>query len=610
LESSSPTVVTIDTQKVEVTKCVLYGGTGQIEASGDVDYYERMNLKVNVTGFDIAPWAGLLIPEPVEGLLDCQTAIQGDFLNPQIETEARIQQFKFRQMRLGQLTTDLSYTDKKLQVKDLSVTEKGWDYSLSGILPLDLSFVETEKRLLDQPQKFRLSAKGKELELIRLFIPDIEYLTGDFQGELDMSGTLLHPQFDGTMTLRNGELKFMTLADPVQELKADVRMKNEYLILEEATGVMKHESANEAGFFTRLWRLFSKKEHVEGVVNGFGTINLRNVQNVEYDLYLNGKNIPIDYEYADLTATADATAQIKGESPPWVTAEIFLSELFYREPFTSTGSGSVAYSPQIAEELWNWNLEVSVANNCWIINDDVNLEFRGDVVVLRDAGKLTILGSMETIRGTYFLYGTKFKIEEGSFFFENLEEIDPSIDFLVSTRLWGGASGSSQGSNLLGSSSSDEIRLAIGGTLAEPEVSPAPGSPYTSEDIIELLAFQRGLGTVDSLGVGTLFQERVVKSLGGAYSSRLLENIAGRSLGVETFEIIPTWSEKFRLADAQITIGKYLSDKVYLRYTRRLSQSSGQETGVEYRLNKHLFLEGRKDKLGLFHMGFNLNWEF
>ena len=57
-------------------------------------------------------------------------------------------------------------------------------------------------------------------------------------------------------------------------------------------------------------------------------------------------------------------------------------------------------------------------------------------------------------------------------------------------------------------------------------------------------------------------------------------------------------------------LGKYVSDKIYLRYTRRLSQSSGQEAGVEYRLNRHLLLEGRRDKIGLFHLGLSLNWEY
>ena len=57
---------------------------------------------------------------------------------------------------------------------------------------------------------------------------------------------------------------------------------------------------------------------------------------------------------------------------------------------------------------------------------------------------------METIRGKYFLYGTRIKIEKGSFFFDNIERIDPKIDFLVSTRMWGESPGSSGGSAIWG----------------------------------------------------------------------------------------------------------------------------------------------------------------
>ena len=180
----------------------------------------------------------------------------------------------------------------------------------------------------------------------------------------------------------------------------------------------------------------------------------------------------------------------------------------------------------------------------------------------------------------------------------------------MSSRLGEGAASSSGTGSLVNTGSINEVELEIKGTILEPEVVPASGSPYSQEDVIELLAFQRGLSSLDSAGVGSLFQERVIKSLGGAYSSRFLENIAGQSLGVETFEIVPTWNEKFHLSDAQITVGKYVSNKIYFRYSRSLSQSSGQETGVEYRLSKNLLLEGSRDKQGLFHFGLNLNWEY
>jgi hypothetical protein len=585
LASRSPTVVDIDTDKVQIAKCILFADTGEIDFAGDIDYEERMDLEVTVSGFNVAPWAGLLSSEPVEGELSFVASLGGDFYNPQVDAKGQVGGLRFKGMDLGNLNADLHYDSKKLEVKNLVVSDTDWEYTLTGFLPLDLAFVSVERRILEEPQDFRFHARGKRVELIKLFIPDIEYLTGNFEGNLDISGNVLHPQFDGELALTDGSLKFMQLADPVNHLSVEMRMKNESLMLDRVSGVMERPAAEGDHPLKKIWKVFSPRQKVKGEVTGFGTINLKDVQNVTYDLYFSGDRIPVTYEYADLSALTDVSVEITGQSPPLVSAQIFLAELFYRESFSGSGPPSTLASGYEPEDLWDWNLDVSAANNCWIINDDVNLEFQGDVLVLRDGGELGILGDLDIIRGKYFLYGTTFKIEKGSFFFENVERIDPTVDFLVSSRLWGGSSPSSGEGSLLSAGSDNEIRLAIRGTLSEPQVEPAPGSPYSKEDVLELLAFQRGFASVDSVGMGSLFQERVIKSLGGAYSSRFLETIAGRTLGVETFEIVPTWSEKFRLTDAQITIGKYVSDKVYLRYTRRLSQSSGQETGVEYSVN-------------------------
>jgi hypothetical protein len=610
LKSTSPTVVNIDTQDVRITKCIISGETGKIDVSGTIDYQENMDVSLEVSGLDVGPWAALLTSDPIEGELSARARVRGNFENPRIELSGESKRLKFKGMDLGDMKADLSYQDKRLEVKDAKVTYAEWQYAAGGLLPLDLSFAAVEKRVLDEPLDLRVSAKGERLELIKLFIPEIEYLRGAFEGNLQIGGTLLRPRFNGQMTIKEGSLKVVELVDPVEDLLVEMRMEDEHLILDNLHGLVGNGRGGEGGAITKIWRALFPREKTKGEITGYGTINLKDIQSIEYSLYFSGDRIPIDYEYADLSALADVIVQISGSSPPLISAEIYLSELFYREPFDGAGSGTFVTPSYQEADLWDWNLDVSVANNCWIHNDDVNLEFSGDVRVLRESGELRILGDMETIRGKYFLYGTKFKIEKGSFFFDHIQRIDPKIDFLVSTRVRGTSPGPSGNGALLGTGSGDEMRLTITGTFSEPEVEPEAGSPYSREDVLELLAFQRGLGEVDSVGVGSLFQERVIKSLGGAYSSRLLESIAGRTLGVETFEIVPTWSEKFRLTDAQITIGKYVSDKVYLRYTRRLSQSSGQEAGVEYRLNKNLFLEGRKDKAGLYHLGLNLNWDY
>ena len=618
IESSSPIEISIDSLKVQINKALFScleippkaGEEGEIEVSGKIDYEERMDISLNLSEIDIAPWMNLLTKKKIEGELSFQAKVGGNFAEPQIELDGKIDQLRFEEMNLGQLKTSLSYKDRRLEFKEFDITSPEGTYALSGPIPMDLSFSSVDKRFLEKPQNLSFEAKGKRLDLVRLFIPEIEYLKGPFEGDLKITGDFLHPQFDGELNLKGGSLKFVQLSDPVNELAVEMRMENENLILDKVSGFMEHEEKEGGNLFKKFWGIFSPKQKIIGEINGFGTINMEDINQPGYELYFVGEDIPINYEYADFSAVADFSVDITGKAPPLLSAEILFSQLYYREPFATSGSAA-SFTPNSDEEnLWDWNLDISAVNNCWVINDDVNLEFKGDVLVVREDGRLKILGNLEIIRGKYFLYGTKFRIEQGTFTFDNIEKIDPTIDFLVSTSLRGGTSTGSKGLGVLSTGSTDQIELSIQGTISAPEVGTAPGSSYSKEDILELLAFQQGFAAVDTEGVGTLFQERVIKSLGGAYGSRFLENIAGKSLGVETFEIVPAWSEKFSLLDAEITVGKYVSDKIYLRYTRRLSQSSGQETGVEYRLNKHLLLEGRKDKLGLFHLGLNLNWEY
>jgi hypothetical protein len=610
LESSSPVEVSIDTQEVQIEKAVLSCKEGEIGISGKIDYEERMSLSLKTSQLDILPWIGFITEKKVEGDLSFQAEIGGDFTEPQIKLDGKIDKLRFEETDLGQLEMSLSYKDRKLEFKQFDVTGTQGIYTLSGFVPVDLSFSSVDKRFSEEPLNLSFKAKRERLDLIRLLIPEIEYLNGPFEGDLKISGDLFHPQFHGKFNLKDGTLKFVELSDPVNKLALEIRMENENLILDQVSGTMEHKERQGENLLKKFLGILSPKKTIKGEISGFGRISIEDIDQPNYELYFVGKNVPINYEYADLSAVADFNVEITGKAPALLSAQILLSQLYYREPFSSSPTGASLVPNSEEQDLWDWNLKVSAVNNCWVINDDVNLEFKGDVVVLREGGELRILGNLETIRGKYFLYGTKFKIEKGTFTFDDIEKIDPKIDFSVSTNLRGGTSTSSKGLSVLSTGSTDQIELAIQGTISAPEVEPASDSPYSKEDIVELLAFQQGFAAVDTEGVGTLFQERVIKSLGGAYGSRFLENIAGRSLGVETFEIVPAWSEKFSLLDAEITVGKYISDKIYLRYTRRLSQSSGRETGVEYRLNKHLLLEGRKDKLGLFHLGLNLNLEY
>jgi len=580
---------------------------GSFVVSGTLNYPDKINLNATFSEADLFTLTkSFLSQHDILGTLKGELAIYQSFSDPVIELKAKVSEFKYRQVDLGELETEIFYKDRKINFENFELSHSDGMYSLEGYLPFLFSFSPLEKQFLDLPQSLRIKGKGEELKVFYPFVSFIEYIKGPFDARVEVGGTPLNKNIDGELKVSRGTMKFNTFRDPIVNLESELKLKDRILSFEKFEGEVKHKSLDSGSILKKIWRFFFPKKIKKGEVGGFGTIEFRTLKNPYFDLYLAGVDLPLNYEYLDLSGISDLNLEISGPNSPTISGELFFHQLHFREPF----SALLTTSPQKKENkrAVDKNLSLSAFNNCWIINEDMNLEFKGDLLVEEEKGDLKLLGELETIRGKYFLFGTSFKINEGKFIFDNLEKIDPKLDFLVSADVFNPVSVSPIETHI--TSGGEKIKLAIQGTLSAPEVSPAPGSPYSKEETLEILTFGQRLSALDTLGTKSLFEERVVKSLGVGYGGRILENLAISTLGVETFEIRPAWAGKFSLWDTEITLGKYISEKIYLRYTRTLSQSRGDETGVEYRLNRHLFFEGYKDKKGKFHLGLNLKLEY
>jgi autotransporter translocation and assembly factor TamB len=96
----------------------------------------------------------------------------------------------------------------------------------------------------------------------------------------------------------------------------------------------------------------------------------------------------------------------------------------------------------------------------------------------------------------------------------------------------------------------------------------------------------------------------------GALLQQELDRKAGSFLGVDTFKIAADPSQRLDLSRAELTVGTYLSSKFYVEYSRRLSMESGEQVGVEYSLGRNLSLQGNRNSLGLYRLGFSLKWDY
>jgi len=605
-ETTSDVKILLDKNFFEAKDFELKSNIGSFVISGKFDYPDKIDFKASFSEVDLFPLSNTFLSQKdILGVLEGNVSINQSFSDPVIRSKTVVSDFKYKQVDLGKFEAEIFYKDKKINLEKLNLSHPDGTFTIQGYLPFFFSVFPLKTELLNTEQSFQVKGKGEELKIFYPFLSFIEYIKGPFETNIEISGTPQNREIDGQLKLNKGTMKFNPFRDPITNLDSELKLENNILTFEKFEGEVKHKSLDSGNLLKKIWRFFFPKKIKKGELAGFGKIEFRSLKDLYFDLYLAGADLPLNYEYLDLSAVSDLNMEITGPNPPALSGELLFHQLHFKEPF------SVLFITTPQEEdgnIFDFNFNLSAVNNCWILNEDMNLEFKGDVLVQREKGDLNLLGELETIRGKYFLFGTSFKIKNGKFIFDNLEEVDPKLDFLVSADMLNPVSANPMETQI--TSGSEKIELAISGSLSAPEVNPAPDSPYSKEEALELLTFGQRLSALDTLGTKSLFQERVVKSLGMGYGGRILENLAIRSLGVETFEIRPAGTGKFNLWDTEITLGKYVSEKIYLKYTRSLSQSRGDETGAEYRINRHLFFEGYKDKTGKFHLGINLSFEY
>ena len=133
------------------------------------------------------------------------------------------------------------------------------------------------------------------------------------------------------------------------------------------------------------------------------------------------------------------------------------------------------------------------------------------------------------------------------------------------------------------------MTLRITGTSErlQPEFSSDP--PLRSGDILALLFSDTALGDDPELASlrspserdQRLLEARATRALTGALSNEV-GKVVEQTFGVDTFQITPLLSDPYQQSarlnvnpSARVTIGKRISERVYLTYSRSLSSNTG-----------------------------------
>ena len=582
-------VVSFNDTGINVIKLEFSDGTGSGTTQGSYLYDGSLDFGFSFDSVEVATWLPHFYDDYLfKGYLAGQGTLGGDLLEPEFEIDVNISNVLFEEEPMGELTGSVRFADSLLIFSDVVMEGTGNKYSMKGALPMDLAFEEREERMLsDDSLSIVIAVSGTDFSLLEVFFEDVEWTTGEFEIDLSASGTPENPVFDGSVMVENGRCKVYYIENVLEKVSLTGNFDGQNLTINEATGELRR--GDKSGQFKVA-----------------GLIGLKEITKPDYYLTVSGENLPVKYDIGEIEALIEnLDLVVEGSDPPVVTGDIDLMQFLYQEPFFEDVEYDALEAADTVESF-DYNIRISVPQNMWIKNEDADVELKGDLIVLKEGKLENFLGTLETMRGKFYLtnFNRTFTISPGgTITFDNIEEFNPHLDIEMTT-------------SIRDSTGMKSVCMRLTRTLTDPNIDVCEGSDMAIE---EVMVFMNPIGggyveqtpgdTVGSGGGQSLGNRVTIGATGIALGQA--SRFISRKLGVETFELnTSNVGRSFNPLETELTIGFYTTPRLYIYGTSQLTFGKTEELGFDYRLSRWIFISGHRDRNNLYKLNLNLNWEF
>ena len=209
-------------------------------------------------------------------------------------------------------------------------------------------------------------------------------------------------------------------------------------------------------------------------------------------------------------------------------------------------------------------------------------------------------GEMHVKRGGTVTYlQNVFDVKEGDAFFNQIGSFFPSLHFFAETKL-----------------TRTSIFLNVDGTLDKMDLKLTSNPSMTDTEIIKVLTFREAydngkenLGLADALSIG--LQMSIVGEI---------EDTIKRTLGLDRFILTSGSGSAFnnrpmrddesrRENEFNVSIGKYVTDKLMIRYTQGINGQKISRYGFQYDINNNMGITAEHES-GEYIFGFEARYNF
>jgi hypothetical protein len=436
-------------------------------------------------------------------------------------------------------------------------------------------------------QGLSLQANGAaNLAVLQGFVRDIRS-----SGRADVSaligGTAVRPIVSGQALLTQGRLRHFSFPHALEDLNGVVTFNGSGIRLD------------DPGFTTALnGRLGG------GAVKFGGRIGINGYELSEFDVTATGTDMRLRFPEG-MRSVIDATLALQGpptspllsgtvtvRSATWTSGLSNASGMFSLAsedvPGLPTPAGAIAGS---SSPPLRYDLQIVAPSTLRIENNQAQIVASTELNLRGTFERPLLFGRANIERGDVRFEGRRYQVTRGTLDFTNPNRIQPFFDIEAETRV-------------RVPRQTYRVTLRLTGTTDRMQPTFESDPPLAPIDVLTLLFSDTGpTGDIEVASLRQpnqreqeILQARATRALTGALSEEV-GRVVQDTFGVDTFQITPLLMDPYQQSArlsvnpaARVTIGKRISDRVYLTYVRSLSSS---------RLDEIILLEfDQTDRLG------------
>lgn len=580
-------------------KIVLSSGAQRVFAEGRLDYLGEEDLRLGIENINIASIAAFLGRSgDFEGVLNANARLLGTASAPLLQGKFDLRDARIAEFRFPRAQGTIGYADERFF----------WDFELAqnatrtvfgeGFIPMNLALDNYGDILfVDRPMRIQFSSNGLDLSFLQALLPRVKQLNGVLTFNVALENSLQKPLTLGFVRITNGGFSVPKYGIEYRNMQMSVVVDTSLVELQS------FEVASGDGKLRAEGRMNFTSAAISGIDASLRAENFTVVRNREIDLRINA-DIRVggtlnEAGFAGDVAVARSRFFLPALQP---TTVIQVDE---KLPGTIAADSQKVAGDRLANLLKNsyGELRVLIPRNTWLRGPEINVEIEGELDLVVDAESLLLFGTINVVRGTYELYGNKFAIEKGSLTFQGSKDMVPEIN-LEATRAF----------RNLRTKEKQTLRIKITGNPNAPKiVFQRDEDAIEEKDALAYLLF--GVSFEDLTQgqrtevAGQDDSSPVMSAASGLLTgliSKQISNSLAKGLDLDVIEFQS--GQDLDLKQSSVLVGKYITNDLFLSYSRDFSSGDAQRVALEYEIAKFLFLQAAKSNEK--DTGFDLIWKW